>query len=107
MRSAKSYINLLIHAGWSESLMGALWIAKDPMILQDDRTDGEGVGVFYYLMQNMEKRPFCHVQTANVLKSEHTRADWSENSLFVDIYYSINSFCKPTRKTQISLHEYT
>ena len=34
MRQSKTQISLRIRAGWSESLMGALWVAKGPTFLQ-------------------------------------------------------------------------
>ena len=45
----------------------------------------------------------CHMQTANVQISMRIRTVWSDQSLFVDIYYSIHWFCRRTTKAPISL----
>ena len=44
---------------------------------------------------------WCHMQTAKVQISMRSYAVWSENSLFVDIHYSVHWLCKRTTKTQM------
>ena len=44
VRPAKTQISLCIHPVWSESLLCAQWVAKDPSFLQADREDSDQTG---------------------------------------------------------------
>ena len=44
MRPAKTKISLGIRPVWSESLLGAQWIAKDPSVLHADSEDSDQTG---------------------------------------------------------------
>ena len=48
--------------------------------------------IFTELMRNVGKKPLCNAHLCSLI--------WA--FLFVDMYYSIHSFCKQTRKTRIS-----
>ena len=50
VRTSKTLISLRIRAVWSESLMGALWIAKDPMFLQAENYDSDQIMLMHMLI---------------------------------------------------------
>ena len=59
--------------------------------------------VIVLLKALMGKWPLCHKWTVKV----QIHVVWSGHSLFVEIYYNINWFCKQTPKAQISLPIHT
>ena len=61
---AKTQISLGIHPVWSESLLCAHWVAKDPRFLHADNEDSDQTGRFCW---------FCHEETHVTL---HTRQDF-------------------------------